>query len=259
MPMKLICAVKFVPDPDRLTAGPNRLILNPDDACALAFALVMKSRDPGVTVEVVTLGPLSVRPHMEDLLRLAVDRGTLIWDPGLEDSDAFVTSKVLGRYIAGRPCDCVLTGTHSLDGGSAQVPVQIAESLGLDQMLGVIRIDPDRFDPTRAVFQAAVDDTGVTTWEMAMPGVLSLTRESGYKLPYPALTDLRRDVSEDLNILTSRDLGFSADQVGRAGARTRVAGSSPVTYGEKDPKIVGTDDDGITQVVDFLKKKGVCR
>jgi electron transfer flavoprotein beta subunit len=256
--MNLICAVKFVPDPDRLTAGSRGLILNPDDACALAFALAVKSGDPGVTVEAVTLGPLSVRPHMEDLLRLAVDRGTLIRDSGLEDSDAFVTSRVLGRYIAGRACDCVLTGSHSLDRGSAQVPVQIAESLGLDQMTGVIRIDPDRFDRTRAVFQA-VDETGVTTWEMAMPGVLSLTRESGYKLPYPALTDLRRDVSEELNILTSRDLGFSVNEVGRAGARTRVAASIPVTYREKDPKIVGLDDDGITRVVAFLKKKGVCR
>ena len=97
MPMKLICAVKFVPDPDSFTAGRNRLILNPDDACALGFALAVKSGDPGVTIEVVTLGPLPVRPHMEDLLRLAVDRGTLIWDSGLEGSDAFVTSRVLSR------------------------------------------------------------------------------------------------------------------------------------------------------------------
>ncbi|MEX1313805.1 MAG: hypothetical protein AB1Z38_06500, partial [Desulfotignum sp.] len=103
MPMNLICAVKFVPDPDRLTAGSRQRILNPDDACALGFALAVKSRDPGVTIEVVTLGPRSVRPHMEDLLRLTVDRGTLIWDPGLENSDAFVTSRVLARHIAGRP------------------------------------------------------------------------------------------------------------------------------------------------------------
>lgn len=258
MPMNLICAVKFVPDPDRLTAGSRGLILNPDDACALAFALAVKSGDPGVTVEAVTLGPLSVRPHMEDLLRLGLDRGTQIWDPGLEGSDGFVTSRVLSRYIAGRACDCVLTGTQSMDGGSGQVPVQIAESLGLDQMAGVIRIDPDRFNRTRSVFQA-VDETGVTTWEMALPGVLSLTRESGYKLPYPALTDLRRDVSEELTILTSRDLGFSANEVGRAGALTRVAASSPVTYGEKNPEIVGLDHHGITRVVEFLKKQGVGR
>ncbi len=257
MPMKLICAVKFVPDPDRLIAGPNRQILNPDDACALAFALAVKSGDPGVQIEVVTMGPLSVRPHMEDLLRFAVDRGTLIWDPGLRDSDGFVTSKVLGRYIASRPCDCLLTGSHSLDKGSAQVPVQIAESLGLDQMIGVIRIDPDRFDRTKAVFQA-VDEAGVTTYEMAMPGVLSLTRESGYKLPYVKLADLRREVSEKLILLTSRDLGFSASEVGRAGSLVRVTASCPVTYGEKDRVIVGTDDAGITEVFDFLKKKGAC-
>ena len=267
--MRMICIVKFVPDPESIGCGPDtgghrRMILNPDDACALAFALQIKAGRPDCDVEVVTLGPPEIRPHMEDLLRLAVDRGALISDPLLRDSDSFVTSQVLARYItrkisrdtAGRPYDCLLTGSQSLDGGSAQVPALLAETLDLDQMTGIIRIDPDQFTPSRALFQA-MDEKGVATYEMAMPGVLSLTREAGYKLPYVKLSELQRDVADELALITCRDLGFSPAQVGRAGSLIRVAASCPVTYGEKDRIVLDNDEEGITRVMDFLRQKGI--
>ncbi|MCF8091733.1 MAG: hypothetical protein K9K40_04635 [Desulfotignum sp.] len=262
--MNIICVVKFVPDVDSivcdvenstLTGKNARVVLNPDDACALAFALGVKAGDPDCFVEVVSMGPMSVRPHMEDLVRLSVDRGTLISDPLFKGSDTLVTSAVLGRYIATRPFDCLLTGNRSLDGGSAHVPVQLAETLGLDQMLGIIRIDPHRFDSTRAVFEVE-DEKTVTTYEMAMPGVLSVTRQSGYKLPYVSLSDMRRDVSDELVIITSQDLGFSQTEVGPAGSRTKVVKTYPQTYEKKDRHIVGTDEEGISYVFNFLKQKG---
>jgi electron transfer flavoprotein beta subunit len=262
--MKIICVVKIVPDVDSivcdvenniLTGNAARMMLNPDDACALAFALGVKAGDPDCFVEVVSMGPMSARPRMEDLLRLAVDRGTLISDPVFEGSDTLVTSAVLGRYIATRPFDCLLTGSHSLDGGTAHVPVQLAETLGLDQMLGIIRIDPHRFDSTRAVFEVE-DDKTVTTYEMAMPGVLSVTRQSGYKLPYVTLSDMRRDVSDELAIITNQDLCFSETEVGPAGSRTKVVNRYPRTYEKKDRHIVGNDEAGISCVFNFLKQKG---
>ncbi|THB75934.1 MAG: electron transfer flavoprotein subunit beta/FixA family protein [Desulfobacteraceae bacterium] len=274
--MKIICAVKFVPDVDSVvnivgtaTGDPEtirtgrhpRMILNPDDACSLAFALQVKAGNPGCSVEVVSAGPLSVRPHMEDLLRLPVDRATLIsgrfFDEGNSSGrhNSSVTGDLLAGYIADRPYDCLLTGTQTLDGGSASVPVQLAEALGLDQMLGIIRVDPHRFDTRRAVFEVA-DDTRITTYEMVMPCVLSLTRESGYKLPYVKLTDMRRDVSDDLTVITAEELGFSEGEEGRTGSFTRVMNIYPKTYDEKDRHIVQNDEAGITEVFDFLKAEG---
>lgn len=263
--MKIICVVKFVPDVDSIVcdadtntmSGKNaRMILNPDDVCAVAYALRVKAGNPDCVVEVVSMGPPSVRPHMEDLLRLAVDRGTLISDPVFEGSDTLVTSAVLARYIATRPFDCLLTGSRSLDGGTAHVPVQLAETLGLDQMLGIIRIDPHQCDSSRAVFDVA-DEKAISTYEMAMPCVLSVTRESGYKLPYVRLTDMRRDVSDELVIITNQDLGFSETEVGTAGSLTTVVNRSPKTYGKKkDRHIVGNDEAGISYVFDYLKRNG---
>ncbi len=262
--MKIICVVKFVPDVDSivcdvenniLTGKNTRMMLNPDDVCALAFALGVKAGDPDCVVEVVSMGPMSVRPHMEDLLRLAVDRGTLISDPVFDGSDTLVTSAVLGRYIATRPFDCLLTGSHSLDGGTGHVPVQLAETLGLDQMLGIIRIDQQQFDSTRAVFDVE-DENTVTTYEMAMPCVLSVTRQSGYKLPYVSLSDMRRNVSDELVVITNQDLGFSETEVGPAGSLTKVVNRYPQTYEKKDRHIVGNDEEGISYVFNFLKQKG---
>ncbi|WP_022666501.1 electron transfer flavoprotein subunit beta/FixA family protein [Desulfospira joergensenii] len=262
--MKIICVVKYVPDVDSIAfdaenntyPGKNiRMILNPDDACALAFALQVKAGDPDCFVEVVTMGTFAVRPHMEDLLRLGIDRGTLICDPVFEGSDTFVTSEVLGRYIATRPFDCLLTGNLSLDGGTSHVPVQLAETLGLDQMLGIVRIDLHRFDSTRAVFDV-VDEKSVTTYEMAMPCVLSVTRESGYKLPYVKLKDMQREVSDELAIVTNKDLCFSETEVGSFGSPTQVVKTYPKTFEKRKRQIVQNDEEGISYVFDFLKQKG---
>jgi electron transfer flavoprotein beta subunit len=114
-------------------------------------------------------------------------------------------------------------------GVPAHVPVQLAETLGLDQMLGDCPHRPQIFDSTRAVLMWRMRTT-VATYEMEMPCVLSVTRQSGYKLPYVTLTDMRRDVSDELVIITSQDLGFSETEVGPAGSRTKVVNRYPRTY-----------------------------
>ena len=262
--MKIICAVKFVPDVDKfvydyensaLVRENVRLILNPDDACALAFALKIKATNPDYVVEVVSMGPQSVVPHMEDLLRLNVDRGTIICDPKFAGSDTYVTSKILGRYLSSRPFDCLLTGCHTLDGGTSHVPAQIAELLGLPHMSGIVKIDETRFDRTRAVFEVE-DETSVSTYEIALPTILSLDRESTYKLPYPKYEDFNRTVKDCLTIISNKELGFDTEEVGQKGSLTRVVKTYKKSYQQRDKKILQANEKGIEQVFLFLKEKG---
>ena len=157
--MKIICVVKIVPDVDSfaydyenntLIRENIRMILNPDDACALACAMKLKARRPDCSIEVVTMGPKAVRPHMEDLLRLDTDRGTIISDPAYRGSDTFVTSRILARYLSGRSFDVLFTGSHALDGDTSHVPAQLGEELGLEQMSGITAVDFEHFDMGRA-------------------------------------------------------------------------------------------------------------
>lgn len=262
--MRLLCLVKFVPDVygfefdfenNTLVRQNIRMILNPDDACALAFALSVKAGDPDCRIEVVSMAPRSVIPHMHDLLRLSVDRGILISDSLYAGSDTSATTEVLSKYISTCSFDCILTGSHSLDGDTAHVPVQLAESLDLDQMSGIVRIDRERFNRSRAIFDVE-DEKSVSTYEITLPAVLSLSRESGYKMPYPKYEDLQRDVSDKLSIITNEVLGMTKESAGLSGSLTRVIRTYNKTLPKRNKTIVNNDENGIEYVFTFLKAQG---
>ncbi len=272
--MRIVCLVKFVPDVDSFTydyetstlsRDSARLILNPDDACALAFALKLKAsnrdhreddqQDDQIQIEVLSMGPKSVIPHMEDLLRLKTDKGTLLSDPAFAGSDTYATSLILARYLAGQNYDCILTGTHAIDGDTAHVPAQIAQELDLDCMVGITGVDEQSFSRDRAVFEIDHEHS-VDTWEMSMPCVLGLSRESGYKLPYPAFEDFQKDVASSLQVLTREDLDFNPHEVGQQGSLTKVVRTYKKTFHVKEKILVKNDEQGIDLVFNYLKQKG---
>jgi electron transfer flavoprotein beta subunit len=262
--MRLICIVKYVPDVDNfkydyennvLIRENVRLTLNPDDACAVAFALKVKAQRPKTHIEVVTMAPISVQPHMEDLLRLGVDRGTILSDRLYVGSDTYATSLVLGRYISSQTYDVILSGTHAIDGDTSHIPAQLGDLLGLNQMSGIIKVDEAALSEALAVFEVETEDM-IATYEMMLPAILSLTRESGYKLPYIKRQDMDMDVTNRLNILSNEHLGFEADEVGIKGSPTKVAKTYTKEFNQKERTVIGTDDEGITLVYEFLKEKG---
>ncbi len=264
VPFRIICMVKFVPDMDGFSYNAEqeqiqrnyvKMILNPDDACSVAFALKVKELHPSTHIEVVTMAPSSVRPHMLDLLRLKIDAGVMITDPTFAGSDTYATTTILQRFLKDRPYDCILTGTRSLDGATSHVPAQLAEALGLDHMQDITHIDTQKSDLKRMVFQVE-DDTDIYTYEMMMPGILSLTRESGYKLPYVAYEDFNKDVSDRLSLITNKELQCDLAEIGLKGSLTQVVETYSTEQQKRTKKIVHTDEAGIDFVYSFLRKQG---
>jgi electron transfer flavoprotein beta subunit len=94
--LKIICLVKFIPDVDNFTYDYEKnvmvrenvkLILNPEDSCALALALKIKEKNLETFIEIVSMAPQSTIPLIEDLLRINVDKATLISDKFYVGSD----------------------------------------------------------------------------------------------------------------------------------------------------------------------------
>lgn len=263
-PLRIVCLVKFVPDVDgfshdyehnQLNRNNRRMIVNPDDACAVAFALQVKRLRPTTYVEVITMAPRSVRPQLLDLLRLQVDAGIMITDGEFAGSDTYATTTILEAFLKDRFFDCLLTGTRSLDGATSHVPAQLAESLGLDHMQDIIGIDLDTFGHERAIF--TIDEEQETaTYQMAMPGILSLTRASGYKLPYIAYEDFEKDVSPKLSVVTNQELQCPPSAIGLAGSKTLVVETAVQEQQKRNHRIVHADEDGIDFVYSFLKRGG---
>lgn len=262
--MRIGCTVKFIPDVNRfiydfesntVVRENVRMIVNPEDAKAVAFALEVKKKHPETLVEVLSMGPKSVMPLAEDLVRMGVDQVTLISDPVFMGSDSYVTSKVLGTYLKEASFDLILTGTHSMDGDTSHVPSQLAEFLDLPQLSNVVEVDLDHWALDTVEF--TVDEEASTArYAMRLPGILSLGKDSGYKLPYIRYEDMNRDVRHWVRIVTNQELGLNPQEVGIRGSLTKVKRTFVKEYQKKAALVLQNDEAGVDAVYQFLKDRG---
>ncbi len=270
--MKIICLVKPVPDVERFVYDYERnvlvrdnvhLVINPEDTTALAGALRIRQNDPETIVETVTMAPRGAVPHLEDLLRRGVDRATLISDPLYVGSDTYATSRILSRFLEGETFDLLLCGTHTLDGGTAHVPLQVAELLDLPGITGVTDIGQVG-DVAGNVRPGSVEvevelERAVERYEVTLPAVVGCAYAPQNKLPYISYENMNLDVSDRISLVGNGELGFEEDEVGIPGSLTWVQSVEVKTMDRKNTLFVRPDQEGIEKVVDFLNRKGFVR
>lgn len=260
--MKIICLVKYVPDTekfeydyetDKINRDASRLILNPDDKNAVAFAMMQKKQDPSVYVEVVTMGPLKLEEPMKDFVRLGADHATLISDRHFAGSDSLVTSRIISRYLASKQYDLLLTGTHTLDGGTGHVGPQIAEMMGINQFSNIVAIK--EATPVYSIVEALQEER---TYRLKIenPSVLSVTHQMNLRLGFVRYENIGRNVDDQFALVTNEDLQLTAEQIGGKGSPTKVRKNVVVKREQVEHKVVKVDDEGIDEVIHFLKEKG---
>jgi electron transfer flavoprotein beta subunit len=262
--MRILCLVKLVPDVDQLRYDRERnilirenvrLMLNPEDATAVATALAFKRNAPDTTIEAVSMAPRGAMPHLEDLVRCGIDQATLISDPRYAGSDTWATSRVLARYLGTRDFDCIFYGAHTLDGGTGQAPAQLAEALGLPLMAGISALVELNSQEGQAV--VFVDgETAMMRFSVALPAVLGFQYNPERELPYIRYKDLNRDVSAQITVLGNDKLGMDVSELGLKGSLTQVRRLKADALEAKNPLLVRVDQDGIDKVYHWLVQKG---
>lgn len=262
--MNLICLVKCIPDVGEITIDPVRhvlvretmdLVINPEDAIAVAMALSVKRRFQDTHITVVSMGPPNAKPLVEDLLRVGVDHAVFLCDQAFGGSDTFATSTVLARALQTIPFDWILSGTHTLDGDTAHVPAQVAHALSLNHLAYITAVDMSLADQN--TFIVDVDnETALTRIAIDAPGILSFSKEAPFKLPYVAYDDLDLDVSARLTIKTHHDLGLSKSEIGFEGSKTKVINTFVPIPAPKAKIVVPLTDEGLDTVISTLSDWG---
>ena len=266
--MKITVFVKFVPDVENyeydyerntLVRSRSVLILNPDDQKALGFALQMKKADPSAFVEVVTMGPLSLADQMYDLIRRGADAGVLISDPLFAGSDTLATAGVLTAWIQKETTapDLILCGSETLDGGTAHIPAQLAELLDIPFVPGIRQAETGDL-PDKLTVTLDWQDK-ILTAEVLLPALLSVDRDAKFRLPFVRRFNIGKDVTNQLTIVTNRELQMQPALVGLAGSGTRVAAvwamtELPAAEGHTEYTDI---DEAVDAVYAFLEEKGV--
>jgi electron transfer flavoprotein beta subunit len=190
----LVC-VKRVPMPGAtlsLTADERGIdtkflgfTVSPHEECAVEEAVRLTTAVPGRSV-VLTLGPEEAIEQLRDAISMGMQEAVLLLTDGQEwgpqATASAIASVIEAERDSGGGFDLMLFGNEAADTGDYQVPIRVAERLGVPCATGVkaISVEGDSVTATRE-YNGALE-----TYRLTLPAVVSV--REGINLPrYPSL------------------------------------------------------------------------
>jgi electron transfer flavoprotein beta subunit len=229
MPMKIAVAVKQVAVLDEefelgegSAVAPNSLQwrLNEWDECSLEAGLEL--RDAGeAEVLVVTVGGEEAEEALLACLAKGADRAVRIDDDGRHaQQDPLAAACALAEFLRRESPDLVLCGALSSDGGSGATGAALAGLLDLPRVAVVTEIT---YEPSSRRLGVKRELEGGLVERLALTLPALVTLQTGINQPrHPNLRAIKLARSKPRRVLSLKDLGLDAQQVGRAaGARIR--------------------------------------
>jgi electron transfer flavoprotein beta subunit len=256
--MKIAVCVKQVPDaaaPKRLDPQTKRLdrsvegAINQFDVHAVEEALRIKEGGEGGEVVLVSMGPAKAGESLRKALAMGADRVVLVTDEAAEGSDLLGTAKALAAVLAREEPDLVLFGQQASDSDGAVLWAAVAEKLRrpvISQVAELTLSDGKARGKRQTEF-------GYDVIEAPLPAVVAVS-DAINDPRYPSLKGIMGAKSKPQEILTSSDLGLSADELGEAGKRTEVyAVGDPPPRG--DSLKIEDDGSGAEKIVEYLAER----
>lgn len=248
--MDIIVTVKQVSDPEippaffKVDEAARQVLLPPGmswvmngyDANALEAGLRLKELHGG-KLTVISLGDYKVRDTLKRALAMGADQAILLDDPAFADGDSYTTALALTEVIKKNGSfDLILSGRQASDTDAGQVHLGIAELLGIPGIVPVLKVEKtgDTLQVERLV------EGGLQVLEVQPPAALGISSEF-YEPRNPSVRNLVTAGRSQIQILGLADLGLTASQVGKSGARCQLrrlfieARESCVELIESDP------------------------
>lgn len=204
-------ASAFRVDPDSKRVIPAQGIppvVNGFDENAVEAAL--RVRDTAeATITIVSVGNNFLMEVMKKPLSMGADELVLVQDEAVEDLDAFATAYVLSEAIKKiGAVDLVLCGRQASDWDNAQVPLGIAELLGLPCVTVAQKIEVA--DGALTVERALTD--GYEVVEAKLPALVTVSNELG-EPRYPTLRGIMGASKKSPTVWTAADLGVGTSDL----------------------------------------------
>ena len=223
----IIVCVKIVPKTDEVTFDPVKKTLNranaestinEADKNAIENALRIKEKYGGRVI-LVSMGPPMFDSYLKLGMAMGADDAVLLSDRAFAGSDTLATAMALSGAIRKiGDYDLILLGEESSDGGTGQVPAQVAELLEVPQILFATDIDVVGNSVTA---QRNVKN-GKEIVKAESPVLVSTLTGSNQ----PRFPDFRKKKQIDLEykvpVWTVKDIGVSELETGMNGSFTIV-------------------------------------
>ncbi|MBQ2416298.1 MAG: electron transfer flavoprotein subunit beta/FixA family protein [Alistipes sp.] len=278
--LKIVVLAKQVPDTrnvgkDAITpeGTVNRAalpaIFNPEDLNALELALRLKEQREGSKVYILSMGPQRAADIIREAMFRGADGGYLLSDRKFAGSDTLATSYALSCALRKIEADIIFAGRQAIDGDTAQVGPQVAQTLGLPQVTyaeEILHVEDSSIVVRRRL------ERGVEVVETPLPAVLTVNYSAPAVRPQNARLIMKykhsmtssemraNEHSLSANLASARDylqiVEWSASdiecdetQLGLAGSPTKVKDVQAVVFQSKESKRLTSSDEDVKELM----------
>ncbi len=262
MPCNIVVCVKQVPHPDcfgKISIDPTRgtiereglpAILNPGDRYALEEALRIRERFSGRVI-VLTMGPPQARKALEEALAMDADAAIHLCDRAFAGADTLATAQALAYGIRKlEHFDLVLCGDATIDSGTGQVAVQLAELLDLP---GITDAEELTFENEQSLLIKRIWEQGYIKVRVRLPAVIGVTNKIN-EPRLPTVLSIMAATQKEIRYWNATDIGADANCLGLAGSPTRFFQVSEFHAKRQGEIFPGSTEEAVTRTVDRLVK-----
>jgi electron transfer flavoprotein beta subunit len=265
MPYNIIVCIKQVPHPeylgkislDRATGTTNRegvpAVINPVDRNALEAALGIRDRFSG-RVTVVTMGPPQAKRALEEALAMDVDAAIHLCDTAFAGADTLATARALACALRKlEPFDLVFCGEATIDSGTAQVPVQLAELLGLPAIISVEELS---FENEQTLLVKKIWERGYIKLRVLLsegPVIITVTN----KINQPRLATvagIMAATQKEIKKWGAADIGAEPALMGLKGSPTQVNEICELKVARHGEILEGTPEEVVNEAIERLRR-----
>jgi electron transfer flavoprotein beta subunit len=264
--MRIVVCLKPVPDPkhwNRLQLDPKTRTLvrkgipstiNPLDRHALEAAVSLREQQGG-EVLVVSMAPEDSQPVLKEALAMGADRAVLLSDRIFAGSDTLGTAYVLSAGIERLGgFDLILCGDETIDGGTAQVSAQLAEFLGVPNVMHVSGLE---VFPEKPWLVRSQIEHGYTLVEIEPPMALSVVKTINTPR-YVTLMNILEAEQKPIEVWSADDVTLSEPWAGLAGSPTQMADLFVPERKGMAEMITGDPKEQAAKLADRLHRLGFC-
>ncbi|MDD4858666.1 MAG: electron transfer flavoprotein subunit beta/FixA family protein [Dehalococcoidales bacterium] len=265
MPGDIVVCIKQVPHPDYLAklsldtgrGTVNRegvpAVINPADRNAIEAALRLKEVLGG-SVFALTMGPPAARQALEDALAMGADRAIHLCDRAFAGADTLATAQALAWAI--RKLDAIsliLCGGATIDSGTGQVAVQLAELLNLPCVTDVVEITAES---AQSLVMKREWEQGFLRVRANLPAVVAVDGKVNQPR-LPNVLDIMAARQKEIREWCAADTGVAPACVGLAGSPTQFWQVSEFHARRHGEILQNPPDEAVAAAVDKLVKQGL--
>ncbi len=218
------------------------------------------------------MGPSRAADIIRDALYRGADRGFLITDRRFAGADTLATSYVLSKAIESfKDVDLILCGRQAIDGDTAQVGPQTAETLQIPQLTYVeeiLSVENNTITAKRRL------ERGIEVAKTTLPALITVHGSAKtcrfpnakllMKYKYAKTDSELQSMNEDYTYLIKDraylkikeinldDLDCDLEKVGLAGSPTKVKKIENIVIKSKESKKLTSSDEDINELPFFL-------